>query len=40
MSKEFDVFLSHASEDKDTVRRLKEALEELGVKVFFDETSI
>lgn len=40
MVREFDVFLSHASEDKDKVRRLKDRLELLGVAVFFDETSI
>lgn len=40
MSKEFDVFLSHASEDKEQVRLLKDALEGQGIKVFFDEASI
>ncbi|MCR5855507.1 TIR domain-containing protein [Mesorhizobium sp. J428] len=40
MVREFDVFLSHASEDKDKIRKLKERLESLGVKVFFDESSI
>lgn len=40
MVKQFDVFLSHASEDKDKVRKLKDALEDRGVKVFFDEDSI
>lgn len=40
MVREFDVFLSHASEDKPKVRRLKERLEDLGVSVFFDEDSI
>lgn len=40
MVREFDVFLSHASEDKPKVRKLKDRLEELGVTVFFDETSI
>ncbi len=35
-----DVFLSHASEDKDIVRPLKDKLEALGVVVFFDESSI
>jgi RNA-directed DNA polymerase len=40
MVREFDVFLSHASEDKEKIRRLKDKLEECGVKVFFDETSI
>ncbi len=37
---EFDVFLSHASEDKPKVRLLRDALEHLGVNVFFDEDSI
>lgn len=40
MTKEFDIFLSHASEDKDQIRPLKEALESHGVRVFFDESSI
>jgi RNA-directed DNA polymerase len=40
MVKEFDVFLSHASEDKPKVRKLKESLEGVGVSVFFDEDSI
>lgn len=40
MSKDFDVFLSHASEDKDRVRKLHDALTAGGVKVFFDESSI
>ena len=37
---EFDVFLSHASEDKPRVRELHDRLVGLGVKVFFDENSI
>lgn len=40
MRKEFDVFLSHASEDKEHVRKLNDALVNKGVKVFFDESSI
>ncbi|MBO9397319.1 TIR domain-containing protein [Shimia sp. R9_2] len=40
MSKEFDVFLSHASEDKERVRRLQAELEERKVSVFFDESTI
>lgn len=40
MVREFDVFLSHASEDKDQARRLKDKLESHGLSVFFDETSI
>jgi len=40
MVREFDVFLSHASEDKARARRLKDKLESVGVRVFFDETSI
>ncbi|WP_413711675.1 TIR domain-containing anti-phage reverse transcriptase [Rhizobium sp. Rhizsp82] len=40
MVREFDVFLSHASEDKPKVRILKQKLEDLGGKVFFDEDSI
>jgi hypothetical protein len=36
--REFDVFISHASEDKDAlVRPLAAALRELGLKVWFDE---
>ena len=40
MVKEFDVFLSHASEDKPKARKLKDRLEASGISVFFDETSI
>lgn len=40
MVRQFDVFLSHASEDKPKVRRLKDKLESLGIAVFFDEDSI
>lgn len=40
MVREFDVFLSHASEDKPKIRRLKIKLEDLGISVFFDEDSI
>ena len=39
--KEWDVFISHASEDKDTfVRALAEALRQLGVKVWYDEFTL
>lgn len=34
----WDVFISHASEDKPFVRQLAKALEEQGLKVWFDET--
>ncbi|MCZ0964435.1 TIR domain-containing anti-phage reverse transcriptase [Paracoccus benzoatiresistens] len=40
MVREFDVFLSHASEDKPKIRKLKNKLDSLGVSVFFDEASI
>lgn len=40
MVREFDVFLSHASEDKERVRKLNNRLVALGVTVFFDESSI
>jgi len=40
MVREFDVFLSHASEDKPRIRKLRDKLESLEVKVFFDEDSI
>ncbi|SEB68506.1 TIR domain-containing protein [Nitratireductor aquibiodomus] len=40
MMHEFDLFLSHASEDKPRVRKLYEKLVGLDVKVFFDESSI
>ncbi|MBB4232186.1 TIR domain-containing anti-phage reverse transcriptase [Rhizobium mongolense] len=40
MVREFDVFLSHATEDKPTVVKLKRKLESLGIKVFFDVDSI
>jgi nucleotide-binding universal stress UspA family protein len=34
---EFDIFLSHNSKDKATVRRLAKALKARGIKVWFDE---
>lgn len=38
---DFDVFISHASEDKDAVARpIFEALDALGVSAFFDESHI
>lgn len=41
MTKEWDVFISHASEDKDTfVRPLAQALDQLGVKVWYDEFTL
>ncbi|WP_303626640.1 hypothetical protein [Ferruginibacter sp. HRS2-29] len=37
--KKWDAFISHASEDKDTiVRELTNVLENLGVQVWYDET--
>lgn len=37
----YDVFLSHASEDKDEVARpLAEMLQERGLKVWYDETEL
>lgn len=39
--KKYDVFISHASEDKDNfVRPLVEALQQEGIKVWYDEDSI
>jgi len=38
--REFDLFLSHASEDKDFTRPLADALSQRGVRVWFDETTI
>jgi hypothetical protein len=39
--KEWDVFISHASEDKDEIARpIYENLRRLGVKVWFDEMEI
>ena len=39
--KEYDVFISHASEDKHTiVRELAESLSDLGVRVWYDEFSL
>jgi hypothetical protein len=41
MPKEWDVFISHASEDKDDfVRPLAQALAQLGVKVWYDEFTL
>ncbi|WOQ36971.1 toll/interleukin-1 receptor domain-containing protein [Acinetobacter soli] len=38
---EYDLFISHASEDKeDFVRPLAETLQELGIKVWYDEFSL
>mgnify|MGYP002713294280 CR=1 FL=1 len=36
----WDVFISHASEDKKFVRDLAQALDERGVKVWYDETTL
>jgi hypothetical protein len=38
--REFDLFLSHASEDKAFTRPLAEALAQRGLHVWFDETAI
>lgn len=41
MGKNWDVFISHASEDKDTiVRQLVDTLEKLKLKIWFDEFSL
>lgn len=41
MDKKWDVFISHSSEDKDTiVRELATQLDNLGVKVWYDEFSL
>ncbi|HAO07550.1 MAG TPA: toll/interleukin-1 receptor domain-containing protein [Chryseobacterium sp.] len=41
MDKKWDVFISHASEDKDTiVRNLSKALQSLYLKVWYDEFSL
>jgi hypothetical protein len=41
MNKKWDVFISHSSEDKDTVvRDLANLLDRLGVKVWYDEFSL
>ncbi|MES2394430.1 MAG: toll/interleukin-1 receptor domain-containing protein [Bacteroidota bacterium] len=41
MEKKWDVFISHSSEDKDTlVRELANMLDNLGVKVWYDEFSL
>lgn len=40
MVKEFDVFLSHASEDKPKISKLNDRLKSIGVSVFFDADSI
>src|SRR4051812_14035500 len=37
---QYDVFLSHSSEDKDIVRPLAERLRRDGLRVFFDEWEI
>ena len=39
--KKYDLFISHASNDKNTyVRGLYEALSQLGINIFYDEDSI
>lgn len=40
MGMEYDVFISHATEDKDRVRHLHEACLKQNLTVFFDEASI
>ena len=40
MKRDFDVFLSHASEDKEKIRPLAEALKDRDLSVFLDEDSI
>lgn len=41
LEKEWDVFISHASEDKDTiVRELAKILEALSLKVWYDESTL
>lgn len=37
---DYDLFISHASEDKDFVRPLVEQLERLGLNVWYDETAL
>jgi hypothetical protein len=40
-NREWDVFISHASEDKDEVARpLTKILGQMGVKAWFDETEL
>lgn len=36
----YDVFLSHSSKDKDTVREIAERLQADGLRVWFDEWEI
>ena len=41
MDKKYDIFISHASEDKDAiVRPLATILERLSVRVWYDEFSL
>jgi hypothetical protein len=40
MSENFDLFISYASEDKEFVRPLAEALRSAGVSVWYDETEL
>lgn len=39
-TRDYDVFVSHASEDKDVARPLAEALRERGLAVWFDEQEL
>ena len=40
LGKRWDVFISHASEDKPFVRPLAQALQEAGLSVWYDETAL
>ena len=37
MAKRYDVFISHASEDKDVAKPLRDALTKAGIKVWYDD---
>ncbi|MGQ9627958.1 MAG: toll/interleukin-1 receptor domain-containing protein [Anaerolineae bacterium] len=40
MSKEYDIFLSYQSKDREWVRRLVDALSEQGLRVWYDEKEV
>ena len=40
IAREFDVFISHATEDKSYVEPLAKALESAGIRVWFDSTAL
>lgn len=40
MEKKYDIFISHAGQEREWVRNLVEALSKQGLKVWYDETEV